>query len=60
MPFGAGPRVCIGQRFAIAEGILIVSAIARRYRLEWLADPVPFTSITLRPSGDLRARLVQR
>jgi cytochrome P450 len=60
MPFGAGPRVCIGQRFAIAEGILIVSAIARRYRLEWLTDPVPFTSITLRPSGDLRAQLVAR
>ena len=60
MPFGAGPRVCIGQRFAIAEGILIVSAIARRFRLEWLADPVPFTSITLRPTGDLRARLIPR
>ena len=60
MPFGGGPRVCIGQRFAIAEGVLIVSAIARRYRLEWLADPVPFTSITLRPTGDLRARLVPR
>jgi cytochrome P450 len=60
MPFGGGPRVCIGHRFAMAEGILIVAAIARRYRLEWLAEPVPFTSITLRPSGDLRARLVAR
>jgi cytochrome P450 len=60
MPFGAGPRVCIGQRFAIAEGVLILSAIARRFRLEWLADPVPFTSITLRPTGDLRARLLAR
>ena len=60
MPFGGGPRVCIGSRFAMAEGILILSAIARRYRLEWLAEPTPFTSITLRPSGDLRARLVAR
>lgn len=60
MPFGAGPRVCIGQRFAMAEGILIVAAIARRFRLEWLAEPVPFTSITLRPTGDLRARLIAR
>jgi cytochrome P450 len=60
MPFGGGPRVCIGQRFAMAEGILIVSAIAQRFRLEWLADPVPFTSITLRPTGDLRARLLPR
>lgn len=60
MPFGGGPRVCIGQRFAMAEGILIVAAIAQRFRLEWLAEPVPFTSITLRPTGDLRARLVPR
>jgi cytochrome P450 len=60
MPFGGGPRGCIGSRFAMAEGILIVAAIARRFRLEWLAEPTPFTSITLRPSGDLRARLVAR
>jgi cytochrome P450 len=60
MPFGGGPRGCIGSRFAMAEGILIVAAIARRFRLEWLAEPRPFTSITLRPSGDLRARLIPR
>ena len=60
MPFGGGPRGCIGSRFAMAEGVLIVAAIARRFRLEWLAEPTPFTSITLRPSGDLRARLVPR
>jgi cytochrome P450 len=60
MPFGGGPRGCIGSRFAMAEGVLIVASIARRFRLEWLAVPVPFTSITLRPNGDLRARLVAR
>nr|MBP8948184.1 cytochrome P450 [Promineifilum sp.] len=33
MPFGGGPRVCIGNGFALMEAHLIVAAIARRYRL---------------------------
>jgi cytochrome P450 len=33
MPFGGGPRVCIGNGFALMEAHLIVAAVARRYRL---------------------------
>ena len=33
MPFGGGPRVCIGNGFALMEAHLIVAAVARRFRL---------------------------
>ncbi len=33
MPFGGGPRICIGNGFALMEAHLIVAAVARRYRL---------------------------
>ena len=33
IPFGAGPRRCIGDGFALAEGVLMAAAIAQRFRL---------------------------
>ena len=33
IPFGAGPRICIGAAFALAEATLILATIAQRYRL---------------------------
>jgi cytochrome P450 len=50
-PFGGGPRMCIGQSFALMEAALILSAVARRFQLRLAPDakiePVP--TITLRP-----------
>ena len=38
MPFGGGPRICIGNGFAIMEAHLIVAAVARRFRLRLTPD----------------------
>lgn len=52
-PFGDGPRICIGQHFAMIEAILLLACIARRFRLRPANDrPLQLVpSITLRPKG---------
>jgi cytochrome P450 len=62
IPFGGGPRICIGNRFAIMEMILILATVAQQYRLQWHgARPVvPLPSITLRPKGGIRVQLAPR
>ncbi|MEO8349719.1 MAG: cytochrome P450 [Acidobacteriota bacterium] len=61
-PFGGGPRVCIGDRFATMEAALILATIARRFRFERTSDAeiVPLPSITLRPEGGVPLKLVRR
>ena len=51
LPFGAGPRICIGAAFAMAEAMLILATIAQRYRLHLNpGHPVePQGLITIRP-----------
>jgi cytochrome P450 len=61
IPFGGGPRVCIGERFAMMEAVLLLATILRRVRLEMAGpDPTPFASITLRPEGGVPMRVVRR
>ena len=62
MPFGGGPRICIGQRFALNEAVLILATIAQRFSATWKAErPVtPFPSITLRPKGGVWVELRER
>ena len=56
IPFGAGPRICIGAAFAMAEAMLILATIAQRYRLRLKPGfPVePQGLITLRPRHGMR------
>jgi cytochrome P450 len=62
IPFGAGPRICIGAAFAMAEAMLILATIAQRYRL-WLKPGFPVEPqglITLRPRYGLKMLLERR
>jgi cytochrome P450 len=52
LPFGGGPRVCIGEPFAWMEGILIIATLARRWRMRL----VPGHAVALRPLITLRPR----
>jgi cytochrome P450 len=60
-PFGAGPRICIGEGFAWMEAVLIVATIAQRWKFELLShDVTPQASITLRPKGGIEMKVKQR
>ena len=52
-PFGGGPRKCIGEGFAWTEGILVLAAIARRWKLRHAPGATVGMQplITLRPTG---------
>lgn len=62
LPFGAGSRLCVGERFAWMEGVLALATIARRWRLT--APPgsnaEPHALITLRPRHGLPVRAYRR
>ncbi len=51
-PFGGGPRICIGNNFALMEAVLILAAIGRRYRVRLAPGAVvtPLATMTLRPA----------
>jgi cytochrome P450 len=59
LPFGAGPRVCIGSHFALAEAMLVLSVILQRAAPELVPQPELDLrpSVTLRPRGPVLMRL---
>jgi cytochrome P450 len=59
LPFGTGPRLCIGRDFALVEAALVLAMTARRFRFTPLARRLPGVDalVTLRPSGGLLLRI---
>lgn len=62
LPFGAGPRICIGAQLALAEAILVLARLMRDFRLSLDGDrPVlPVATTTLRPDHVPRFHLERR
>lgn len=55
LPFGGGPRVCVGARFAVTEALIILAhwLAARRFSLPADFTPYPIGTVTLRPKGGM-------
>lgn len=55
VPFGGGPRLCVGEPFARMEGVLLLATIAQRWRLRLVpgASVEPRAVVTLRPRNGL-------
>ncbi len=62
MPFGAGPRICIGAGFATTEAVVIMASVLQRFRLESTSQHPPQArmEITLRPAAPLTMSAVPR
>jgi cytochrome P450 len=57
IPFGVGPRVCIGMGFALMEAQLVLAKLMRHARFELVGDEVPEATAALRPRGGMRMRV---
>jgi cytochrome P450 len=63
MPFGTGPRVCIGQHFAMLEMSLVATMLLQRFRLRLpphATPPEPILNVTLRPKHGITLELYRR
>jgi cytochrome P450 len=53
LPFGDGPRICIGASFALQEAVIILSTLLARFKYSLIPGkaPKPVMILTLRPEG---------
>ena len=62
-PFSAGPRNCIGQKFAILEEKAVLSTVLRKYKIESVdrrEDLTLLGELILRPKDGLRVKITKR
>ncbi len=62
LPFGAGPRICIGATFALQEAVIALGVLMSRYRFDVTADthPWPVQKLTTQPEGGLPMKVSRR
>lgn len=62
MPFSAGPRVCPGAGFAMAEGVLLLAMLCRAFRFQLVAGrvPVPVAHLTVRAKDGIWLKVARR
>ncbi len=62
LPFGVGPRTCIGSAFALQEATLAVAMISRNFDFELAPNQTvwPVLKVTLRPQAGLLMQLRPR
>jgi cytochrome P450 len=62
MPFGAGPRICVGAQFAMTEAVLVLAALVGRFRITRVdTRPVlPIGIVTTQPDHPAKVRLTVR
>ena len=62
LPFGAGPRICIGASFAMQEAVIALGVLMSRYRFDSVAEtkPWPVQKLTTQPEGGLPMKVSRR
>ncbi|WP_085032437.1 cytochrome P450 [Ensifer aridi] len=62
LPFGAGPRVCIGATFALQEAVIALAVLMHRFRFDLTDEthPWPVQRLTTQPKGGLPMRVSAR
>ena len=62
LPFGTGPRTCIGSSFALQEATIVLARLSQRFDMQLVpgARVWPLQKITLRPAHGLPMRIVSR